>query len=634
MVRTSDKHARNAKRTRRSPAIYCGLLAGALVVGIALSWVAGRQIDNNVYDFFFRQYQPKPWPLSSVILAIDEKTLHAFNGIRGERRALATGLNLIRNSHPRAVVVDITLAEPVVPGDNDDAMLEAAFAATSHLVLPCELIGHEWEDPIPRFKRYAAAVGHVHIEPGDDAISRDVQLLKIGGGAAASEHHRWALALEGYRVSRGVDIVESPRDLQVGDVVIPATYASNYKLRIRYSPRSMGPLPRISIADLASDPSLARSVEGKVVFVGVTAQTAGDRWMTPLSDSTPMSGIEMNASVYETIANKLFLTDTPESLVLLAALLIVTAAGLIWYFTGGLMAPLLSVVLLISAHLFPYWLFTRGAVFPYMPVVLTAWLAIISAASWQYFYVRRRLGHSEAEKTRYQQAIHFVTHEMRTPLTAIQGSSELINRYPGMSDTKRKQINDLIVSESHRLGRMIEVFLNVERLSAGDMELKHDDFPLPDLVEKCIVRARPLAERKQITIAEEALPTQGMRGDRELMEYAFYNLLTNAIKYSPSETRVRVFGSSDNGHIRISVEDQGIGMDQKEVRRIFEKFYRTRRAEQSGEAGTGIGLSIVEQIVSQHGGSIDVVSAPGKGSCFTLVLPSNKALPSSKVRSR
>jgi len=71
----------------------------------------------------------------------------------------------------------------------------------------------------------------------------------------------------------------------------------------------------------------------------------------------------------------------------------------------------------------------------------------------------------------------------------------------------------------------------------------------------------------------------------------------------------------------VSVRDQGIGIDQKDVRNIFQKFYRTRKAEQSGEVGTGIGLSIVEQIVLQHGGKIEVTSTPGKGSCFTLILP-------------
>jgi two-component system sensor histidine kinase SenX3 len=84
---------------------------------------------------------------------------------------------------------------------------------------------------------------------------------------------------------------------------------------------------------------------------------------------------------------------------------------------------------------------------------------------------------------------------------------------------------------------------------------------------------------------------------------------------------VTVFGRRDGERLQISVEDQGIGMDQKEVRNIFQKFYRTRKAELSGEAGTGIGLSIVEQIVLQHGGKIEVASAPGKGSCFTLILP-------------
>src|SRR5262249_19012505 len=160
----------------------------------------------------------------------------------------------------------------------------------------------------------------------------------------------------------------------------------------------------------------------------------------------------------------------------------------------------------------------------------------------------------------YQYAVHFVTHEMRTPLSAIQGSSELMTRFP-LTEEKRKQIALLINSESKRLARMVEIFLNVERLSAGQMELKRESIRVNDLVDACIERTRLLAERKHIEIQLE--PIAGdllLTGDRELMEYACYNLLTNAVKYSSQRTAVTVSGWRDGAHIRIAVKDQGMGM--------------------------------------------------------------------------
>ncbi len=240
------------------------------------------------------------------------------------------------------------------------------------------------------------------------------------------------------------------------------------------------------------------------------------------------------------------------------------------------------------------------------------------AATYQHFFVRRQLQRAEAEKSRYQQAVHFVTHEMRTPLTAIQGSSELMSRYK-LSEEKHKQIADLIHSESRRLARMIETFLNVEKLSAGEMQIKREPVPVIDLVNACLDRVQPLADRKQIRLRREPIEQATLTGDRELIEYAVYNVLTNAIKYSPVQTEVEITGYHEDKCFRLAVRDQGIGMDKKELRSIFQKFYRTRKAVASGEAGTGIGLSIVEQIMTHHGGRVEVASAPGEGSCFTLV---------------
>ncbi len=595
---------------------YVAVLAIALLIGVAASWTNfGRQIDNDAYDFIFRVYHPKPWPLESTILAIDEESLSTMGGIRGIRSALADGLERIRSVAPKVVAVDVILAEPA--DEASDSKLEAAFRHTPNLVLCTDLLpnGKRWEDPIPRFRKWAAALGQIYAAPDElDAVSREIPLMKAIAG-----ERRWSLALEAFRVSRKAEILESPGDLQVAEVRIPATRDTAYAMRIRYVPRSMGGIPRVSLKQLHDDPGLARQFAGKVVFAGVTAQT--DRLMTPYSNGISMPGVEIHANAFETIANNSILTGAPELDVLLFCFVLVAAAGTAFAYVPGWSANLIAVLILIVAHVFPYAMFTRTIVFPWLPGVAAAWLGIVTAAAWRHFFVRRRLGRSEMEKARYQRAMHLVTHEMRTPLTAIQGSSELMSRY-ALPEEKRRQIALMINTESKRLAGMISTFLDIERLSAGQMEVRRETFAAADFIARCIQRAGPLAERKRIEIHARDLADDDLEGDRELLEYAFYNLLTNAVKYSPPDTTVTVFGGREKDRLRISVRDQGIGMDRKETRRIFEKFYRTRRAEQSSEVGTGIGLSLVEQIVSQHGGSIEVESEPGKGSCFTLVLPS------------
>jgi signal transduction histidine kinase len=593
---------------------YPLILAAALMLGVAASWTSfGYQINNYAYDFFFRSFPPRLHKPDSIILAVDDDSLQAFGGIVGMRKAFADALLIIRSAQPRVVAFDTTFSDK----HPDDDALEAAFKQTPNLILPCVFLedGKRWSDPLPRFRRWAAAIGEVAAQLDKfDAVSREIELEK----QSPKERH-WALALEAYRVSRGIPvIVESPDDVQVGDLIIDSKISRGRPLRIRYL---VGGIPHVTLKELADDPSKAERFRDKVVFAGVTDPTAvQDRRMTPISDQLPVSGVEIHANVYETLSQRSFLIDVRPSVEVLVCICLVLAAGAVFAFLDGWPSNMAAAAIFVLANFLPYWFFKQNIVFPYLSATFTAALAIIGSAAWQHLVVRRQLLQSESARERYQQAMQFVTHEMKTPLTAIQGSSELIGRY-AMPDEKRKQMAELINSESKRLASMIETFLSVERLSAGQMQLKREPFNAVDLLEKCVGRVRPIAERKSIEILSGALPGNTLLGDRELMEYAFYNLLTNAVKYSPAKTRVTVSGELEKGRLRVSVEDQGIGIAPKDTRRIFEKFYRTETAEKSGEKGTGIGLSIVEQIVAQHGGSIAVSSEVGKGSRFTVSLP-------------
>lgn len=602
--------------------------AASFLAAMLAGWssIAAR-IDNYHYDFVLAMYKPNEPARQAAILEVDDATLQQY-GSRRMRATLADALERVAAVHPKAVAVDFIYGEAW--DQPDDEKLARAFARTPNLVLSSDIMpgGQHWQLPYAPFRALAKAVGHVHADPDRyDGVSRQVQLEKV-----ADRTRLWALALEAFRLSLGgAEIIESPRDLQIGATVIPVRRhpVEGRALLIRYRG---GGIPRVSVKQVLEDPAAAEKLRGKVVFAGVTSQSeTRDRLMTPVSTLLPMPGVEIHAHIFETLAQGDYLRKASNVAVLMVCIIFSALTTLVFALLGGWQAYLVAALQIVMSHAFPHLLFGEGVVFPLLAPAACAWLTGLSCAAWEYFVVRKQLRKSEADRRRYQQAIHFVSHEMKSPLTAIQGMSELIGRY-NLSEEKRKQLAQTINSDSKRLARMIQAFLDVERLSEGQMELKREPFAVQDVVNVCLDRVRPLSDRKQIRLLCGERVADEMLGDRELMEYAIYNLLTNAVKYSPAETEVRVDTCRSGGELRVSVRDQGIGMDEKEIKQIGTKFYRTRRAEQSGESGTGIGLSIVRQIVEHHGGRLDIRSAPNQGSCFTIVVPACKSAQTADVR--
>src|SRR4029077_19893712 len=238
---------------------------------------------------------------------------------------------------------------------------EAAFKATHNLISACDLLpaGSGWDDSLPPVRRWAVAVGHVHMDLDKDGVGRALVLEK-----AAGHDRRWALSLEAFRVSRAASILETSRDLEVGNLTIPATNTAARTLRIRYVPPD-GKVPSVTLKQLHDDPSLVQRFAGKIVFTGVTAQTEmKDRWLTPYS-STPVAGVEILANAFETIAQQRFLSSAPVWAVVAFCVLLTAAAGAAFAWLSDAWAYGIAFCLVALAFAVPYVAFTRNTVFPF-----------------------------------------------------------------------------------------------------------------------------------------------------------------------------------------------------------------------------------------------------------------------------
>ncbi len=214
-----------------------------------------------------------------------------------------------------------------------------------------------------------------------------------------------------------------------------------------------------------------------------------------------------------------------------------------------------------------------------------------------------------------------VTHEMRTPLTAIKGMSEVLLQFDADAERRRK-MHQTIHEAAGRLSRMIDEYLDLTRLESGARPLMPKAIRPATLIEQTLLLLEPLADQRQIKLTRrsaENLPV--IFADEDLLARALTNLLANAVKYSPANTEVVVTAKNDGRWLFISVADQGCGISQEFLPRIFEKFYRVPRVEDADAPGAGLGLALAREIAELHGGRVLVESEPGSGSVFTLRIP-------------
>ncbi|TVR91445.1 MAG: HAMP domain-containing protein [Spirochaetaceae bacterium] len=214
-----------------------------------------------------------------------------------------------------------------------------------------------------------------------------------------------------------------------------------------------------------------------------------------------------------------------------------------------------------------------------------------------------------------------VSHEIKTPLASIQGFAKLL-QHEGISEAERAEYTGIIAAEAGRLSHLSSAMLRLSKLESLNSIEDQAVFALDEQIRRSIVVLEPQWNLKGLRFNIDLAKTQ-VSGNEELLQQVWLNLLGNAIKFSPEGERIDVELRRKADSVEVAIRDYGIGIQEEDLPRIFEKFFQVDRAH-SGK-GSGLGLSLVRRIIELHGGDVGVESGSGKGATFTTTLPA--ALP-------
>jgi signal transduction histidine kinase len=224
----------------------------------------------------------------------------------------------------------------------------------------------------------------------------------------------------------------------------------------------------------------------------------------------------------------------------------------------------------------------------------------------------------------YRSQVRFVSdasHELRTPISVIQGYVNLLDRWGKNDEATLQEAIDAIKSEAESMKELIEQLLFLAR---GDNETLHLDletFDCSEMIDEIFKETQMIDSRHTFRIKENTKAY--VEADRQLMKQALRILIDNSIKYTPDNGEILVSVTESDGMVRISVQDDGIGIDPQNLPYIFERFYRSDESRARETGGSGLGLAIMKWIVDRHGGTIEVISRKDIGTRTTILLPKN-----------
>lgn len=370
----------------------------------------------------------------------------------------------------------------------------------------------------------------------------------------------------------------------------------------------------------------------KIVILGFDAQRKFDDYiMTPHSrDATYMHLPEMQANMIDTLVQGTWPVRYSETLNFLLTFLIslITIHGVL------VLRPAQGLILL-GGLVLGYTLWTWGlfAAFrwwwplahPLIAVFLCYYffipyrLIMENRKSWEYYQKNRLLKQVEELKTNF---ISMMSHDLKTPIARIQGMTDVIQKDASPISSQQREALDTIKNSSDELLKFINSILNYAKMQSDGVELHKTAKDINQIIEDVLTKHEFLARVKKINFQSELEPLFPIHVDPDLVRQILSNLVENAIKYSPEETQIKISSQEKDGFVCVQIEDQGGGIPEDELPHVFSQFFRSKNAKISTIKGSGLGLHLAKYFTELHGGELFVESTYGKGSTFTVKLPS------------
>ncbi len=602
-------------------------VAFALIVAFLISQFRFDYIESMMYDGMVRIK-----PTSSVsgqieLIAVDAETVQKLGRVPNAADHLRLIENL-KNSGARAIIYLINPSE-IVGSFDELTALASAMAEVGNFYVAVQDVALKGEEDVfkllPPFEKITA-MSAPKTSDRNIFASDDVTRRMFVSYQDQPTLHPVIARLYNPKIADERNIHGVFDYLQANQVYI------DFRPSRTYPTRSF-----TKVAVPANDPdemNAGGSFAGKVVFIGRDIQTTSKDYVrTPFSrDIVAMTVLELHANMLDT----LILNSAPIRSPAWLDLAITGLISILTVYVVLALKPTQGLVILGSTivgffliDFFAFWLghFWLGMAKPFLAVFISYYffipyrLIMENRRSWEYLQKNKLLTQVEELKTNF---LSMMSHDLKTPIARIQGMTDVVRNDPNPLSPRQFEALETLSKSSTELLDFISSILNLGRIESKELRLDYKSRDPNSLLIEVITKLEYLTKPKNINIKSEFEPLFSVKMDVDLMRQVFSNLIENAIKYSPDNSRILVTTEEQEGKIIIQVADQGQGIPEAEIANIFMKFYRAKAAKNSTTKGSGLGLYLAKYFVELHNGTISVDSRPGVGSTFTVELPTDR----------